>query len=138
MAYHLESWLEERGERGSIVVNDGFVLATGPDTIRRPDVAYVSAGRLPETSYGGSLWRIHPDLAVEVTSPSNTWTDIQERVTDYLRAGTTLVWVVDPPTRTVTVYRPAVRAERLDESGLLEGEDHLPGFRLALAEFFDV
>ena len=138
MAYKLESWLEGRNEGGAVLVHAGFRLASGPDTVRAPDVAYVSAGRIPESPYSGGLWRLGPNLVVEVTSPSNTWTDIQERVTDYLGAGTPLVWVVDPPTRTVTVYRPGVRAERLDEAGELEGEDVLPGFRLRLGEFFDV
>lgn len=138
MAHRLESWMEVRKERGAVVVHTGFVVATDPDTVRIPDVAYVSAARIPEAAYEAGLWRFGPDLAVEVTSPSNTWTDIQERVTDYLGAGTPLVWVVDPPTRTVTAYRPGIRAQRFDESGEMEGEDVLPGFRLRLAEFFDV
>jgi Uma2 family endonuclease len=138
MAHLLESWMEQRKERGGVLVHAGFVLATGPDTVRLPDVAYVSAPRVPESGYGNRLWRLSPDLAVEVISPSNTWTEIQEKVTDYFAAGTPLVWVVDPPTRTVTVYRPEVRAERLDESGALDGEDVLPGFRVRLAEYFDV
>jgi Uma2 family endonuclease len=138
MAYLIESWMALRKERGGVLVHAGFVLATDPDTVRLPDVAYVSATRVPESGYGNRLWRLGPDLAVEVISPSNTWTEIQKKVTDYFGAGTPLVWVVDPPTRTVTVYRPDVRAERLDESGELDGEDVLPGFRLRLAEYFDV
>jgi Uma2 family endonuclease len=138
MAYHLESWMERRKERGAVMVHAGFVLASDPDTVRIPDVAYVSSARIPEAGYSGRLWRLGPDVVVEVTSPSNTWTDIQERVNDYLGAGTALVWVVDPPTRTVTVYRRGASAERLDGSGELDGEDVLPEFRLRLGELFEV
>jgi Uma2 family endonuclease len=138
MGYLLEAWMEGRGEKGAVLAHAGFVVATDPDTVRIPDVAYVSADRIPPDGYGSGLWRLGPDLVVEVTSPSNSWTDIQERVTDYLRVGTPLIWVVDPPTRTMTVYRPEVRAERLDESGLLEGGDVLPGFDVSLAALFDL
>lgn len=136
MAHLLESWMEERNDGGAVMTNSSFVVATDPDTVRRPDVAYISAERIPESRYGPAIWRLGPDVVVEVTSPSNTWTDIQERVTDYFSAGTRLVWVVDPPTRTVTVYRQDVRAQRLGTNAELEGEDALPGFRVRLDRLF--
>jgi Uma2 family endonuclease len=74
---------------------------------------------------------------VEVSSPSNTWTEIQERVDDYLAAGTRSVWVVDPPTRTVTVYRTGAEAHRLDAGAELVDEV-LPGVRVRLADLFDI
>lgn len=120
------------------MTHTGFVLEEDPPTARLPDVAWVPPERVPETGYGTSLWRQGPDLAVEVTSPSNSWTEIQEKVTEYLAAGTRLVWVVDPPTRTVTTYRPGVRARRLSVGEELDGEDVLPGFGVDLAEYFDV
>ena len=138
IAYLLETWMVQRRERGAIVVHTGFVVATDPDTVRLPDVAYVSEARMPEARYGAGLWRLGPDLAVEVTSPTNTWTEMQDKVTDYLGAGTSMVWVIDPPTRTVTVYRSGAAATRLDETGTLDGEDALPGFAARLAEFFDI
>ena len=99
MAAELEGWLKERKERGAVLLHVGFRLARDPDTARAPDVAYVSTARIPDSPYSGARWSLAPDLVVEVTSPSNTWTDIQERVTDYLGAGSSMVWVVDPPTR---------------------------------------
>ena len=138
MAYLLESWMAQRGERGAVMTNGAFVLAVDPGTVRIPDVAYVSRERIPEQGYGRGIWRLGPDLVVEVTSPSNSWTEIQARVSDYLGAGSRLVWVVDPPTRTVTVYRPDAGADRLGGDVELEGGEVVAGFRVRLAEYFDL
>ena len=80
-----------------------------------------------------------PDLAVEVRSPSQfgirRWTP---RLNGYLAAGTRLVWIVDPDSRTVTVYRPDRSPVELASEGYLDGYDVLPGFRVAVAAIFDV
>lgn len=137
LAYLLLEWMKGRGERGAVLTHTGYVLAGNPGTVRLPDVSYVSEARMPEATYGHGLWRMGPDLAVEVISPSNTWTEIQQRVDEYLGAGTLAVWVVDPPTRTVTAYRPGAEARRLDASADLTDEV-LPGFRVPLERLFDV
>jgi len=137
MAHLLLQWVEERNRGGAVVTHTGFVLRRNPDTVRLPDVAHVSAERMPESAWARGLWQMGPDLAVEVTSPSNTWTEIQRKVDDYLGAGTLAVWVVDPPTRTVTVYRPGAEARRLDAAAEL-ADDAVPGFRVPLARLFGV
>jgi Uma2 family endonuclease len=137
IAHLLESWMDANGDRGAALVDTAFVLAEDPGTVRIPDVAYVAPARIPPGGYGRGLWHLGPDLAVEVSSPSNTWTEIQERVDDYLAAGTRSVWVVDPPTRTVTVYRTGAEAHRLDAGAELVDEV-LPGFRVRLADLFDI
>jgi hypothetical protein len=73
----------------------GVLLAREPDTVRGPDVAFYSHARVPETRYDAGFWGA-PDLAIEITSPSNRASDVQEKVTDYLDAGVRLVWVIDP------------------------------------------
>lgn len=138
IAYYLEKYHDERRRRGAVMVNAAFVLAEDPLTVRIPDVAYVSDERVPTGRYAERWWRIGPDLAVEVTSPSNTWTEIQERIRDYFAGGTRIAWVVDPATRTVTVYRPAQAAARLQEKDELSGEDVLPDLRIRLADLFDL
>lgn len=82
------------------------------------------------------MWHLAPDLAVEVTSPSNSWSAIQDKVGDFLAAGARLVWVIDPPTRTATVYRPDAAAGRLaGEDEIIEG-DVLPQLRIPLPALF--
>lgn len=73
---------------------------------------------------------------MEIVSASNSASELQEKVLDYLDAGARMVWLVDPAPRTVTVYRwrDAMRVFRVPEE--LEGGDLLPGFRLPPARLF--
>jgi Uma2 family endonuclease len=57
-------------------------------------------------------------------------------VTDYLRVGVPLVWVIYPKNRCVRVVRSNRTAAQLGESDELDGEDVLPGFRCAVARLF--
>jgi len=120
--------------RGRVLVGDsGFTLARNPDTVRGPDVAYVSRTRwsapLPE-GYG----EFAPDLAVEIRSPNDRIGGVLGKVGDWLDAGTALVWVVDPARQLVTVYRADGSQAMLGAHDTLSGEDVLPGFALPVAE----
>ena len=86
----------------------------------------------------GPLFSLAPDLAVEVVSPSDVAQDVRRKVIDYLQAGTRLVWVVYPDTRTVDVYRPGQDVRVVEAQSALHGEDLLPDFELPLRELFDV
>jgi Uma2 family endonuclease len=125
----------ERSGGGLILTEGGALLARDPDTVRGPDIAFYSRDRIPAARYELTYWEA-PDLAVEITSPSNRAPDIQEKVTDYLDAGARLVWVVDPRTRTVTAYAHGGTARIVRSDQVLEGDEVLPGFRLSLAQLF--
>jgi Uma2 family endonuclease len=127
----------ERHGAGVVVANIGVVLSRNPDTVRGPDVAFFSRERIPASGYATAYWG-PPDLAIEITSPSNRVSEIQEKVTDYLDAGVRVAWVVDAPSRSVTVYHQDGTARILRSNDVLEGDDVLPGFRLPLAAFFAV
>jgi Uma2 family endonuclease len=122
--------------KGYVTGNDaGVILERDPDTVRGPDVAvYEDAESFEEThpKYG----EVPPRLAVEVLSPNDRADRIQRKITDYLRNGVELIWVVDPEDRTVTVYRPDNGPRVLQEQDEVTGEDVLPGFRCAVADFF--
>lgn len=77
-----------------------------------------------------------PDLAVEVVSPSDTSQDVQAKVSEYLSAGTRLVWVIYPKTRNVVEYRPGGTARVLSEEDFLDGGDVVPGFRCRVGDLF--
>ena len=132
--HHLRAWRTGR-DVGVVLLDVGHVVERGPDTVRGPDVAFVRAGRLDlrKTSWveGG------PDLAVEIRSPGDRKGEVEDRVADYLRAGTPLVWMVDPAKRTVTVRRPGVADEVLGQDDEVSGGDVLPGFRADVAAFFE-
>jgi Uma2 family endonuclease len=133
---HLVNWAAA-GSRGVVLSNTGFILARNPDTVRIPNIAFVSAARRPAYPARG-WWEIAPDLAVEIVSPTNTVTELQAKVQDYLVAGARTVWIVDPFTRTVTVYRSKSDIRLLDAGDELSDQEVLPGFRLALSKLFEI
>ena len=112
------------------------MLATNPDTVRAPDVAFVTKARVEEAGDFEGFWPGPPDLAVEVISPGDSYTEVEEKVEEYLNAGASAVWVVDPKRRTITVYRSLTEITILTENDTLDGEDIIPGFSCRAAEVF--
>ena len=113
----------------------GFFLSRNPDTVRAPDVAFVTKNRLhlvpPRGYFPGP-----PDLAVEVLSPDDSASEVLAKVEDWLSAGTKEVWIADPLRNTIAIHRQdqAMRVFSVDER--LTSESLLPGFRMALSEVF--
>ncbi|HUP52383.1 MAG TPA: Uma2 family endonuclease, partial [Longimicrobiales bacterium] len=81
-------------------------------------------------------WRRPPDLAVEVVSPANTAADIEQKVGEYLAAGTVEVWVLYPRTHTLVVHRGDGVVLRRGDEDEIDGGDVLPGFRASVRSFF--
>lgn len=137
LANHLARERDAQGwalARGRVVTNDsGFTLARRPDTVRAPDVAYVSrerhAGPMPE-----GFPDFAPDLAAEVRSRGDRAGEVLSKVGDWLSAGTTLVWVIDPAREVATVYRADGTVAVVGCDDALTGEALLPGFVLPLRE----
>lgn len=120
------------------ICDTGFILSRNPDTVLGPDVAFIAKQRVAEMLVAGSGFYVGPpDLAVEIISPSNSAQEIEDKVADYLDAGTRLVWVIYPKRKTVRVYRPGGKSETLGESDELTGEDVVPGFRCQVSQIFD-
>lgn len=132
----LDKYVEEHG-LGLIAVETGFLLADDPPTVRGPDVAFIARENLPPEGIPDGFWRRGPDLAVEVVSPANAASEMQEKALEYLAGGSRLVWVVHPLGRSVTVYRSRDQIRVLLEGESLDGGDALPGFRLAVADLFE-
>lgn len=134
LAAQLNKYVEAH-DLGYVMVEAGFCLECQPDTVRAPDIAFLTRERMPPEDHEGFVPGA-PDLAVEVVSPSERDTDIQDKVMDYLRLGTRLVWIVRPRQRTITVYRPDGTVQLLQETDILDGAEVLPGFRLPMREVF--
>lgn len=118
---------------GVVLVDVGVVLSRDPPTVRGPDLLFLAADRIPEPRPEGFL-EIAPDLAVEVVSPSNRAGEIQEKVTEYLDGGVRMVWVLDPASRTGTVYRSRDDIRLLTAEDELDGGEVVPGFRMRLGD----
>ncbi len=125
----------DRG-RGRVTTNDsGLVVQRSPDTTRGVDVMFydeVPAYDEISRKYAKEL----PVLAVEVISPSDRWTEINKRITQYLKKGIPIVWIVDPEAKSVAVYRPNLQHELLTESDEITGNGVLPDFRCRVADLF--
>ncbi|MBW3534671.1 MAG: Uma2 family endonuclease [Gemmatimonadetes bacterium] len=138
LVHSLVDWAGYSGH-GVVLTDAGFVLAEDPVTVRVPDVSFVSKERIPaDDPYGQGFWHMAPDLAAEVLSPSNTATEIQQKVLEYFEAGARAAWIVDPRLRTVTVCDSATKARLLIGEAELDGGSVLPGLRLPLASLFDL
>lgn len=114
----------------------GFKLKANPDTVRAPDIAFVSRERVEVEGVPDTFWPGPPDLAVEVLSPSDTVYDVEDKVATWLAFGTRLVWVVHPKRRVVIVHRQGEPDATLSEADSLEGVDVVPGFRCRVEEIF--
>jgi Uma2 family endonuclease len=114
----------------------GFVIFPDRQTVLAPDVAFVSADRVPQGEERDHFPRLAPDLAVEVLSPSDRMSEVLAKVAMYLEAEVGLVWLVDPRRQTVTVFRPDATPEKLDATMTIDGGDVLPGFSTPVAAMF--
>ncbi len=133
----LREFVKPRGLGIVLGAETGFKIASDPDTVRAPDAAFIRAERiadgLPKGFFPGA-----PDLAVEVLSPGDRAGEVFEKVQNWLHAGSSAVWVVDPKTQTVTVYDSARKAVILQSTESLEGGDLLPGFSTPVAELYAI
>jgi len=107
-----------------------------PNKFRKPDVTVVRKERAAGFDPKLGMMPIPPDLAVEVLSPGDLAYDVAAKVQEYFENGFTLIWVVQPNTRTVTIYRRDGSIALLHESDEITGESALPTFRCRVAEFF--
>jgi Uma2 family endonuclease len=106
--------------------------------VRYPDVAFVPAEGLAVQKPPRGLVKVAPELVVEIVSPNDIAEDINTRLSDFLRAGVPLLWVVYPMTRQVHIFRTDGTANWMGTDGVLDGEDVLPGFSCPVAELFSV
>jgi Uma2 family endonuclease len=125
---------------GRVFINDTFVKVPqrgDPERVYGADVCFVSFARLPkETEIPDGVIPATPELVVEVRSPSDSWSDAVSKMLDYLRAGVSVVVILDPATRSASVYRDQVRQEIFEAEHSLVLPDVLPGFAVPVAALF--
>ncbi len=110
----------------------GFILPNG--AMRAPDAAWVRKSRLQEITAEQKqrFLPLCPDFVIELRSPSDSLTVLQDKMREYIDNGAALGWLLDAPNKQVYVYRPNAEAEQLDRPTTLSGEPELPGFVLDL------
>ncbi|MFH1266206.1 MAG: Uma2 family endonuclease, partial [Planctomycetota bacterium] len=130
----LANWAEQDGTGLSFDSSTGFSLPNGAK--RSPDASWLRRERwdaLTEREQEGFA-PLCPDFVVELRSPDDRLSVLQDKMSEYLENGAQLGWLIDPADKCVYVYRPGQPAERLQEEAMIGGEPVLPGFVLTLAD----
>ena len=129
-------WIHIRpGRLGRVFGSDtGVILETDPDTVREPDVAFVSAERLPLDVEISGYCPVAPDLVVEIKSPSDSEQEVDDKATMWLSHGVRIALVINPETGTIRVRRPNLPAVLLTMDDTLDVGEVLPGFSCAVRE----
>jgi Uma2 family endonuclease len=113
----------------------GIYTERNPDSVRAADVAFISHDRLKQAKPQGYL-DVAPELVVEVLSPDDSWSEVNEKLEEYFAIRVAMVWVADPRRQVVYVYRAINEFKKLTKTDILSGEEILPGFSVAVAELF--
>ena len=123
---------------GRLFGSDGGVLIErDPDTVREPDIGFISAEKVPLEVRMPGYTEVIPDLVVEVVSPNDTPQSVHDKARMWLDYGVRLVWVAFPNARTVNAYLSADEVLTLDENDTLDGGAVLPGFSCRVSEILD-
>ena len=106
---------------------------------RAPDISFVPMSRLTSLGFKPREARFFPgapDLAVEILSPNNSRTEINERLKDFFASGTHIAWIINPETESVEICNSMTQRRLIGSGGFLEGEHLLPGFKYPIADLF--
>ena len=134
----ISHYFEERNLGGEgFVAEQGFFLTHDPDTIRCLDFAYLMEPRATAARGQTGFIEGAPDIAVEVVSESDSDSEVEEKIGEYLSAGAKMVMVVNPRKRQVTVHFSARDARSYSAVDTVDGGEVMPGFELPLSNLFN-
>ncbi len=137
LAFYIKLFQRETKQKLGVVLGEAGFLRLLPGRVFAPDVSFISWKKMPGGKFPKApIASLVPDLAVEVLSKGNTEEEIKLKVRAYFQAGSRLVWVVDPKTRTVRVHTSLRKSVLLTEDQSVEGGKVLPGFALSIREWF--
>ena len=132
----LDQFVRENQLGAVYAAETGFKLGADPDLVRAPDAAFIRAERVEAVGETEGFWPGAPDLAAEVLSPGETSSEVEEKIADWLDAGTRLVVVVDPENQTVTLYRSRRDVRVLTIDDVLEGGEVVADWALPVRDIF--
>ena len=117
--------------------DSGILLQRSPDTVREPDIAFISAEKLPLNVDVPGYSQVVPDLVVEIFSPTDNLASVNDKAQMWLHFGVQSVWVVFPESRTVEVHSASASPVLLGQEDQLDGGAVLPGFTCTVSEIFE-
>ena len=113
----------------------GVFTSRNPDTIRGMDVAFISHERMAQVK-SKSYLDVAPELIVEIMSPNDSWSDINDKLAEYFAIDVQLVWIVNPARKEVHIYRALTEIEIFKAGETLSGGEMLPGLSIPVDELF--
>jgi Uma2 family endonuclease len=131
----LNAYARQTG-RGRVMGGEvGIYVRRDPDTVRAADVLFISNERYSRRE-SKSYLDVAPELVVEILSPDDLWSEVMEKLDEYLSAGVDAVWIVDPKRKTVFSYHSLTEVRRFTEGQVLMEEEILPGFAHPVSALF--
>lgn len=130
----LANWADQDGTGVGFGTDTGFTLPNGAK--RAPDASWITLerwGRIPQEQQE-KLAPICPDFVIELRSPSDSLSDVQEKMEEYIANGARLGWLLDPFENSATIYRPGQLPQRVENPAILTGDPVLRGFRFDFTE----
>jgi Uma2 family endonuclease len=113
-------------------------LAEATGSLMILDVAFVRRERIEQQADSEGYWPGAPDLVVEVISPGDVYSEVEEKVIDWLDGGARMVIVVNPRKQSVTVYRSLTDITILTEKDVIDGKDVVPQWALSVKAVFEL
>jgi Uma2 family endonuclease len=136
LGFRLAAFAQEHRLGAVYAAETGFLIQQNPDTVRAPDVAFITQARIDEVGPVDGYWPGAPDIVAEVVSPNDRFSDTEQKALHWLRAGSQVVWVVDPAQTHVTEYRGVSEIRVLSSDETLTMPQLLPGWEVKIAELF--
>ena len=135
LGMRLRIYGKESGRGRAVGGEVGVFIHRNPDTVRAADIVFISKERDVQPKTKG-YFEVAPELVVEVLSPSDSWSDVTEKLADYFSAGVDRVWILDTKLRCVFAYRSLTEVQQFREGDDLVDEELLPRFRASVKDLF--
>jgi Uma2 family endonuclease len=136
LSYFVTAWARQDKTGRSFESSTGFTLPNR--ALRSPDASWISNDRwdaLSDEERAG-FSKVCPDFVVELRSTSDSLAKVRAKMNEYIENGASLGWLIDPVNRSVTVYRPGVEAQTLDDPATVTADPELPGFTVDMSEIW--
>jgi Uma2 family endonuclease len=136
LIYLLHDYLRDH-PLGIVLGADGC-LRLKKGNMRMPDVSFLRWERFPDRVLPDDrVWRLAPDLAVEVLSPRNTKREMERKLKDLFESGTSVAWLIDPKKKQAEIYTQPTQPELVEAEQFLQADPVLPGFAVRLGELLE-
>lgn len=122
---------------GRVLGPDGMVRLN-PDSVRIPDVSFISNARFAKIAMHERIWQVVPNLAVEILSDGNTVEEMDRKLRDYFEHGVEEVWYVEPSLRSIRVYESVATFQVAAAGQVFKHSHALAGFEFPVDRLFQL